>query len=185
MISDFVKGKKRFDYAPVIQQGIELHRAIDEFTDHHPLTREASAVFHSVYGLYAGALTDVVYDHFVANDPLLFPLDADGGAGALEAFAQRTYADLAGYVTVFPDRFARMFPYMKSQDWLSNYRHREGIRNSMMGLHRRAKYMPDPQEAFVLFETHYETIRTCYTGFFPALREYAQTTLMQLRGNTH
>ena len=36
-IADFVKGKKKDDYPPAIKKGIELHRSIDDFTDHHPL----------------------------------------------------------------------------------------------------------------------------------------------------
>ena len=45
MISDYVKGKKKFSYDPAIQKGIELHRAIDEFTDHHPATAGSKKVF--------------------------------------------------------------------------------------------------------------------------------------------
>ena len=35
-ISDFIKGKKQFDYPEKIQAGIKLHGAIDEFTERHP-----------------------------------------------------------------------------------------------------------------------------------------------------
>ena len=45
MISDFVKGKKKFDYPPGIQKGIMLHRAIDTFTDTHEATKLAKEVF--------------------------------------------------------------------------------------------------------------------------------------------
>ena len=41
MISDFVKGKKKYDYPPDILSGIDLHRAIDDFTDMHPVTKSA------------------------------------------------------------------------------------------------------------------------------------------------
>ena len=41
MISDYVKGKKKFEYPPEIQSGIMLHRMIDEFTDNHPATKIA------------------------------------------------------------------------------------------------------------------------------------------------
>jgi len=68
LISDFVKGKKKFDYPPGIQKGIALHRAIDTFTDSHPATKEAKEVFRPHYRLYAGAFIDVAYDHFLAND---------------------------------------------------------------------------------------------------------------------
>jgi len=32
MVSDYVKGKKQFDFPKRMQAGIRLHRAIDEFT---------------------------------------------------------------------------------------------------------------------------------------------------------
>ncbi len=40
MISDFIKGKKQFDYPLPVQKGIRLHRAIDTFTDTHAATQE-------------------------------------------------------------------------------------------------------------------------------------------------
>lgn len=64
MISDYIKGKKKFDYSLPIQQGIQLHRFIDEFTDFHVATKEAKQFFKPSVGLYAGAFVDVVYDHF-------------------------------------------------------------------------------------------------------------------------
>ena len=45
MISDFVKGKKKFTYPSDIQNGIVLHRAIDEFTDAHPATKKQKSFF--------------------------------------------------------------------------------------------------------------------------------------------
>ena len=37
-IADFVKGKKKDEYPLHIKRGIELHRMIDDFTDHHEIT---------------------------------------------------------------------------------------------------------------------------------------------------
>src|SRR5215469_17022272 len=68
MISDFVKGKKRFEFPEQIQKGIMLHRSIDAFTDEHAATKKAKEVFKPVVGLYAGAFIDIVYDHFLALD---------------------------------------------------------------------------------------------------------------------
>ena len=72
MISDFVKGKKKFDYPVRIQTGITLHRKIDEYTDSHPATRQAKEILKKTAGPYAGAFVDIVYDHFLANDPYEF-----------------------------------------------------------------------------------------------------------------
>src|ERR1700722_4659515 len=137
MISDFVKGKQKLDYPLAIQQGITLHRAIDSFTDSHAVTRQAKSFFKEAYGLYAGPLVDVVYDHFLANDPLRFPEtgsgEASGGprapaganegaAGAgLKVFAQKTYEQLGTREALLPERFGRFFHHMRAQDWLFNY----------------------------------------------------------------
>jgi acyl carrier protein phosphodiesterase len=177
LISDFVKGKKKLDYPETIQKGISLHRAIDTFTDSHEITRQAKVFFKPVYGLYAGALTDVAYDHFLANDPREFP---EEGEDLLDVFAQKTYEQLAPFQALFPERFARMFPYMRSQNWLYNYRYKQGIFNSFAGLSRRAAYMAPPEMACQLFEDHYKELEACYALFFPALKDYAFTTLRQL-----
>ena len=177
LISDFVKGKKKLDYPETIQKGISLHRAIDTFTDSHEITRQAKVFFKPVYGLYAGALTDVVYDHFLANDLREFP---DEGGSRLNAFAEKTYEQLAPFQALFPEKFARMFPYMRSQNWLYNYRYKQGIFNSFTGLSRRAAYMAPPETACQLFEDHYKELEACYTLFFPALKDFTFTTLQQL-----
>jgi acyl carrier protein phosphodiesterase len=172
LISDFVKGKRKLDYPAAVQNGIALHRAIDTFTDGHPATRRAKSYFRADYGLYSGPLTDVAYDHFLANDPLIFPSPV-----SLSTFAQQTYAQLAERSSLFPDRFSRLFPHMRDQDWLSGYRLREGIFASFGGLARRASYMPPPERASHLFEVHYQSLRECYAVFFPDLQQFAADTL--------
>ena len=194
LISDFVKGKQKFTYPAAIQQGIVLHRAIDTFTDTHAITREAKAFFREPYGLYAGPLVDVAYDHFLANDPLTFPEreEVTGGhasaeedtaaSGAdLKAFAQQTYKQVEENAAFLPERFARMFFYMRTQDWLYHYRYREGILNSFSGLARRAAYMGSAEAAGRLFEAHYTQLQACYREFFPELKEFASGTLQQLQ----
>jgi acyl carrier protein phosphodiesterase len=176
MISDFVKGKKKFDYPSGIQRGITLHRAIDEFTDTHVITKRAKLVFKEAYGLYAGAITDVVYDYFLANDPLIF-----SGHSQLLAFAQKTYTQVGDSQALLPEHFARMFYYMRTQDWLYNYRLKEGLYNSLGGLARRAAYMGDADRACRLFDTSYAELQDCYAEFFPSLKDFALRTLEKLQ----
>ncbi len=176
MISDFVKGKKRFDYPAGVQQGITLHRAIDEFTDTHVITKRAKLVFKDTYGLYSGAITDVVYDYFLANDSLIF-----SGHSQLLAFAEKTYTQLSDYQTLFPERFGRMFHYMRTQNWLYNYRLKEGLYNSLGGLARRAAYMGDADRACRLFDSGYAELQDCYTEFFPSLKDFTLRTLNTLQ----
>ncbi|KIC96342.1 ACP phosphodiesterase [Flavihumibacter solisilvae] len=163
MISDFVKGKSRFDYPEGIQKGIMLHRAIDTFTDNHPLNSEAKKIFRPAVGLYAGAFLDVAYDHFLAIDQIAFPGES------LPVFSQWVYSTLEKFELNFPERFAVVFPYMKNHDWLYNYRQRQGIQRSMEGLVRRAKFLDDSTGVFYLFGEHYEKLEKYYQAFFPEL----------------
>jgi acyl carrier protein phosphodiesterase len=57
LTSDFIKGKKKFDYPPVFKTGLALHRAIDAFTDTHEATREAKEFFRLITGYIQGAVS--------------------------------------------------------------------------------------------------------------------------------
>src|SRR5262245_38775493 len=128
MISDFVKGNKKMLYPAAIQKGIMLHRMIDEFTDTHSATKQAKIYFRETAGPYAGIFVDVAYDHFLANDDHQFP------GKQLETFAEYTYKVLDRYKQILPERFARILPYMISQNWLYNYKYEEGIESSFGGI---------------------------------------------------
>ena len=174
MISDFVKGKKKFDYPIDIQKGIALHRAIDAFTDSHEDTQKAKLVFKPAYGLYAGAFIDIVYDHFLARDINQFP------NGSLAEFASATYSQLGRQKEFFPEKFHQLFYYMQLHDWLYHYQFREMIAQSFRGLVHRAAYMNDSSAAFQIFETHYTDLEESYSRFFPKLKEFAHNKFKEL-----
>lgn len=175
MISDFVKGKKQYDYPIPVQKGIKLHRAIDEFTDTHTATHELKSYFRQDYRLYSGAFADVVYDHFLANDTNEFNSEAE-----LTAFAINTYQLLESNTAYFPLPFQKMFPYMKEYDWLSNYRHKWGIERSMNGVVRRSAYLTESEKAFELFNRHYKDMQSCYDAFFPDIKKFSLSKLDEL-----
>ena len=173
MISDHVKGKKKYDYPEQIQQGIAVHREIDRFTDMHPATKEAKEVFRPAYRLYAGSLIDVIYDHFLALDENEFTDES------LKAFTINTYAMLDQFADHFPEKFSRMYPYMKAQNWLYNYRYRQGIEKSLAGVVRRAKYLEESDTAYLLFNEHYNKLKDLYQLFFPELKNMTANFLKQ------
>ncbi len=174
MISDFVKGKKKFDYSEGIQQGITLHRYIDMYTDDHEVTKEAKKYLKPAVGLYAGAFIDVAYDHFLANDPNEFT-DA-----SLQDYAIKTYSILLKYNYVLPIQFQNMLPYMQSQNWLYNYKSLTGTQNSFGGVVRRASYLYSSIEVFDLFQKHYDVLQNCYATFFPFVKEFSIQQFKQL-----
>lgn len=168
MINDFVKGKKQFDYSTAIQKGIQLHRAIDAFTDSHAATLQMKEYFRPHYRLYAGAFCDVVYDHFLANDTAEFRND-----DALKIFADSVYKQLDADEPILPDYFKKMLPYMKAQNWLYNYKSHWGIKQSLNGLVRRSKYLTESDTAFEIFNKEYAQLQVLYNQFFPEIKLFA------------
>ena len=171
IFSDFVKGKKKFSYPERIQEGIALHRAIDQFTDDHATTAKAKQLFRPAYGLYAAAFVDVAYDHFLARDENIF------AGNELQLFAETTYMQLKTLETFFPERFRTFFYYMQLQNWLYNYKFKEGIFSIFGGLVHRAAYMDDAKPACDILVQHYEELESYYQDFFPELRSFALQAL--------
>lgn len=167
MISDFIKGKKKFDYSENIQKGIALHHFIDEFTDAHEATKQAKLFFKPFVGLYAGAFVDVVYDHFLANDANEFTDES------LKNFAGTIYNLLYQQQKDLPEIFVNMLGYMSSQNWLYNYKNLLGTENSFKGLARRAKFLKTSSEAFKSFAENYVPLKNIYQVFFPQLKQAA------------
>ena len=175
MISDFVKGKKKYDYPLPVQHGINLHRAIDEFTDAHPATKKAIEYFRADYRLYSGAFIDVVYDHFLARDTNEFKTGE-----ALLDFSLRTYQTLEDNFSLLPSRFQNILPHMQQHNWLYNYQYPEGIQRSFGGLVYRAAYIYEWDTAFTLFTQHYEKLKECYAIFFPSVKKFASLYVSDL-----
>jgi acyl carrier protein phosphodiesterase len=169
MISDFIKGKKQFDYPDNIRRGIQLHRFIDNFTDAHDGVKEAKSIFRKDYRLYSGAMVDVVFDHFLANDSTEFTED-----NPLLAFSNQVYNSLEQYSEWLPERFSKLFPHMKLHNWLYNYRTAAGTGKSMAGVVHRAVYLTESETAYRLFEENYQHLNDCYRYFWPFVKSFAR-----------
>lgn len=174
MISDFIKGRDQFMFSGNIQKGIALHRHIDEFTDTHPATKKAMEVFRPYYRLYSAPIMDVLYDHFLANDKNLFDDES------LKKFSAGIYQHLENNSTQLPNRFLQMFTYMKTDDWLYNYRYAEGMQRSLYGLFRRASFIKDSDTAFQLFLDNHDFLNQCYQDFFPDVKQFAKQKFDEL-----
>jgi acyl carrier protein phosphodiesterase len=174
MISDYVKGSARYDFPPGIAAGIELHRRIDEFTDTHEATAAAKEFFRPRYRLYSAPIVDIIYDHFLANDPDTF------SEQSLFAFTQTVYAILDRNADLLPPKFSALLPYMKQHNWLYHYKEVEGIARSLAGLSQRASAMGDTQEAIDVLNEKRSEIQQCYDVFAPAVKGFAKLQLERL-----
>ena len=173
MIADHVKGKMPLTALPAgIAKGIKLHRSIDAFSDTHPAVMRSKVWFREPYRLYAGAVLDTLWDHFLANDPAAFPSEKD-----LKTFTQKTYAQLQETAAWHPEIFRRYFPGMQSHDWLYNYRNLRGARRSLEGLGRRSVQIPPMDAAYEIFIGRYYQLSQAYFELIDDLKQFAKKEL--------
>lgn len=64
---DFHRGPLPGSLSPTLVDGVALHRAVDGFTDSHPLLAEARAGFPQGTRRYAGIMMDLCFDYFLAR----------------------------------------------------------------------------------------------------------------------
>lgn len=173
MVADQVKGRAALEALPAgIRQGVVLHRSIDEYFDAHPALRRAKLYFREHYGLYSGPIADTLFDHFLANDPAIYPTKQ-----ALEEFAAGVYAAIVAHLDYLPQRFQQFFPYMQQENWLVGYRTLKGMERALGGLHRRAKHMPEPAHAYQTFVAHYYQLNQCYFEIIDDLSAFVKVAL--------
>ena len=130
-IADHIKGNQFTHLDPTIQKGIKLHREIDTFTDSHKITRMSKRRLHKRYGLYAGIVIDIFYDHYLAKNW------SNYSAIPLKIYVNSFYYLVYSYQEVLPEKTLKMIPYMIKYDWLFNYQYKEGIKNVLEGMNRK------------------------------------------------
>ena len=174
-IGDFIKGRQALsEFEPEIIKGVELHRAIDEFTDNHAIVHESKKRLRPVYRHYAGVIVDVFYDHFLAAQWSVF------FQAPLEKFAADTYRILESFSPVLPATFKQMLPYMINGNWLVNYRKLEGVHRTLSGMASRTPYVSKMEQASEDLRKHYDEFKDEFERFFPELKKFAGEWLKEL-----
>lgn len=167
-IADSIQGN-RFKHLPEkIQQGIVLHRAIDTYTDAHPIYRKSSRRLHKNHSHFSRVIVDVFYDHFLAANWEHYSKEG------LENFVGRFYTLLKEHYEILPEHTKHLMPYMIRDNWLVNYAHVEGIDRVLKGLYRRTGRKSNMDRAAEDLLQHYDVFKEEFTLFFADLIIFSQ-----------
>lgn len=173
-IADSIKGRKYLDYPPGIQKGILLHRAIDSYTDAHPVVRKSAGRLYKNYSHYSPVIVDIFYDHFLASN---WDRYSDR---PLEDFIADFYLLLQKKFSVLPEAVQQFFPYMVEENWLLSYASIQGIQRILYQMNRRTKGRSKMDEAVKDLKEHYSEFETDFRTFFPDLQEFSRQKIKSL-----
>jgi len=170
-MGDFVKGKGYRDFSPEIQKGIHLHRAIDSFTDSHEIVKESKERLREKYRHYSGVITDIFYDHYLANKWHEYH------GKDLKAYTLAFYEMMDRERQVLPDRVNYIIYHMKRDNWLFAYRTLEGIGKALEGISKRTTFDSKMDEAISDLKSDYALYEDEFDRFFPILENHCQDFL--------
>lgn len=161
-IGDFVKGRN-LNFDAEIIKGIVLHRAIDEFTDHHPIVLKSKMRLRVKYRHYAPVIVDILYDHFLAKYWNNYHVDP------LPKYAKYAYETIEAFAFILPQEVKNILPYMIKGNWLVNYSRMEGVERALKGMAKRTKFNSKMDESIVDLQANYESFKSEFEEFFPNL----------------
>jgi acyl carrier protein phosphodiesterase len=174
-IGDFVKGHDWEKYPRPVQRGILLHRAIDSFTDNHPLTDRSVSRIRSIARRYSPPFVDILYDHLLAIHW------EKHSSETFEQFAAKTYAQLANRASEMPPLLQERLPKMLAGQFLHGYTQRDGLDWVLNRFSTRLSGQFDIPALSNAFFEQIDAFSEDFNGFFPDLVAHARHTLLQNR----
>lgn len=175
--ADHIRGNKYKHLPNKVQKGILLHRAIDSYTDSHPIAKQSSKRLHKNYSHYSRVIVDIYYDHFLAKNW------DDYCQTPLEKYVDDFYDLLESNFEILPLGTKRMMPYMIADNWLYNYSNLAGISRVLNGMNRRTQNRSKMNFAIVDLEQHYMAFEQEFTDFFEDLITFSRQKFKELCEN--
>lgn len=166
-VADGIHGKPH-NFPPGVQKGIMLHRAIDTYTDAHPIFRQGTKRLHANYHHYAGVIMDIFYDHFLAKNWAAY------SDVPLEDYATGFYNLLNENYDILPDRSKSMIPHMTKFNWLVTYSSIDGIARTLTQMDQRTKNASQMRHSVKELTEFYDVFEAEFTEFFGEIREFVR-----------
>ncbi len=173
-MADSIHGNKPEDFPEDIKTGILLHRAIDTFTDSHPVFRQSTKRLHSEYHHYSGVIVDIFYDHFLAKNW------DDYHIQPLKDYAESFYALLLANRDVLTTRTKNVINYMIPQNWLVKYADINGIAEILAQMDRRTKHKSGMANSVNELREFYPSFENEFKEFFEEVKEFSKDKLRSL-----
>jgi acyl carrier protein phosphodiesterase len=175
LLADLVGAGDLPAMGPRFQRGVQCHRAIDHFTDFHPLVQRSQSRLGREFRIFTGILVDIFYDHCLARNWGHF------APVPLERFAAEFYAAVRARPLALPEEARAAVEGVIAEDRLVSYRELAGVEAALRHVSERLSARTG--RAFALeravgeLEAHYEGIEQDFFEFFPELRRHVEPWL--------
>ncbi len=167
---DYYKGPLRGELPLAIERGVRLHRAIDAFTDSHPVVAGIRRDFPPQLRRYAGILIDLSFDHFLSK------YWSHYSELPLETFNARVYRSLLDQESALSSGSRRMLARMVEHDILGLYLDWETVPASAGRIGERFRRGNPLSDVSRQLTPARDMLERAFLAFYPELQMFSART---------
>jgi acyl carrier protein phosphodiesterase len=176
LLGDFARGVDADSLPAAVRAGLLNHRAVDRFTDSHPLVLEMKRRFSRRRRRFAGIALDIYFDHLLLSYWERFE------ERSLDAVIAEFYRRMSAGQSLMPGmEMRRVTRRMVEHDWFGSYRDADAIAESLDRVAARIRFVNDFDNAIEDLQRHHELISDGFLEFYPQLQQH----VLELAIETH
>ncbi|MFT5659274.1 MAG: acyl carrier protein phosphodiesterase [Gammaproteobacteria bacterium] len=175
LLGDFAKGVVVGDLPQAVLVGLHNHRAVDRFTDTHPVVKDLIQLFSQRRRRFGGIALDVYFDHLLMKHWSRFderPLDE-----AIETCYRRMQL---GQDLMPSAHMVTTTSKIVSYDWFGSYRDIQSVAMALDRIAARIRFGNHFEHAIEEIEQHQNVIEQGFLEFFPQLVRHVQLLELEI-----
>ncbi|MFT5221316.1 MAG: acyl carrier protein phosphodiesterase [Planctomycetota bacterium] len=166
LLGDFARGVNIADLPGPVRAGLLNHRAVDRFTDAHPLVIEMKGCFSAQRRRFAGIALDMYFDH------LLIRHWGRLEQGEFRQAIDDCYHYLAQGQHLMPAEMQRVSQRIVAADWFGSYVSIDAMAEAMDRVAGRIRFPNRFDHAIDDIRAHEAQIEEGFLEFYPQLRAH-------------
>ena len=167
LLGDFARGVDTGALSAPVRNGLLNHRAVDRYTDAHPLVRDMKSRFSRKRRRFAGIALDIYFDHLLLEHWHIFDRREPGDV--IDEFYRRMEA---GQPLMPGAEMRRVTRRMIDYDWFGSYRDLDAVAESLDRVAGRIRFDNDFGNAIEELQRNHDFIRDGFLEFFPQLQQH-------------
>jgi acyl carrier protein phosphodiesterase len=166
LYGDFIKGTQLTHLPDVIQRGVQLHRSIDHFIDHHPVIRELLPALRGELPKVAGIAIDIFFDHLLAKNWGLFHPQP------LNEYLQAVYRSFDLDDQNYSSDYRTFLRHLVQRNWIGSYPTLDAVDRMSRNVGAQLSFpnkLADGKSVFLMYE---KAITQAFFEYMPAANEH-------------
>ncbi len=166
LFGDVVKGSSFHHFPEIIQQGIVLHRKIDNFMDQHVAVKHCCSIIRAELPKVAPIAMDIYFDHLLAKKWNAFH------STPYTEFLHAFYQEIERSKSSYPESFQQFLSNMIQFNWLSVYGESYGLYKMCQGVSSKLSFKNALTDGHSVFYRHEKLIESAFYEYMRDADEY-------------